>query len=175
MHPPIMTMSIRAVTGAVALSIAAGCTSATGVDSKPYFPSVPTVPVKVGAQISVLVNPPANAAPLDSLVDRASFRVTNGQGVPVAGVAVHVAVSGGGSIGDTLVVSDGGGVVWCHRWILGAVEGMNQLTASIDGAPPVKVYVLVLRPNFSGVRYDLRMRDGSVVASGELNVRPRTA
>ncbi|MDH4044993.1 MAG: Ig-like domain-containing protein, partial [Gemmatimonadota bacterium] len=56
---------------------------------------------------------------------------------PLAGVPVRFAVTGGnGTIGDTLPVTDAGGIASPGTWTLGA-PGLNTITASLAGLPDV--------------------------------------
>ena len=78
-------------------------------------------------------------APLGSLP---GVRVVDGQGSPVAGVAVSFeVVQGGGQVTPASVLSGADGRARPQGWVLGTVAGPNALRASISGAAPLSFAV----------------------------------
>jgi adhesin/invasin len=67
-----------------------------------------------------------------------SVRVTDAAGNPVAGTQVTFAiVSGNGQVTPTAVASNAQGIATVTSWTLGPVAGVQQLSATIAGAPAV--------------------------------------
>src|SRR5262249_2792264 len=67
---------------------------------------------------------------------------------------------GGGSVRDTLVVSDGSGLASCGAWALGTSVGRNTVIVSVSGAQPVAISAFArARPNVLA-SYDLVSRSG---------------
>ena len=67
-----------------------------------------------------------------------SVIVRDASDAPVAGVSVtFVVASGGGSVTGAVAITDGSGVATVGSWTLGAMAGVNTLTAMITGSDPV--------------------------------------
>jgi hypothetical protein len=57
---------------------------------------------------------------------------------PLAGVSVAFAVTaGGGNVTPSNQITDAGGTATVSSWVLGPISGVNTLTATVAGLPPV--------------------------------------
>ena len=82
----------------------------------------------------------------ESVLDRRASNST-ALDLGVSNVTVHCAITaGGGSIRDSVVVTDSYGLASCGDWTLGPVDGLNAVTVSADGAAPV-VFTTFGRPH----------------------------
>jgi hypothetical protein len=79
--------------------------------------------------------------------------------VPVS----FVVASGGGSVADTRVSTDGSGLATCGGWFLGATPGQSTLVASVDGIKSV-LFTATGRLLPSGIEsYDLQTIGGKAL------------
>ena len=63
-----------------------------------------------------------------------AVRVTTAEGIAAPGVSVAFAIlSGGGSVGNSLAITDANGVASAGSWTLGATAGANSLSATASG------------------------------------------
>lgn len=90
----------------------------------------------------------------------------------VSNVTVHCAITaGGGSIRDSVVVTDSYGLASCGDWTLGPIDGLNAVTVSADGAAPV-IFTTFGRPHPDIVAsYTLVGQEGNTdpaVAGGQI-------
>jgi hypothetical protein len=93
------------------------------------------VAITAGNDQSALVGTAVPTAP--------QVRVTDVQNNPVPGVEVVFAVTqGGGGIVGSPVATDANGLATLGSWTLGAVVGLNALTATVSGLTPVQFLAL---------------------------------
>lgn len=97
-----------------------------------------TAVVGPAAQLT-LVEGDGQSATIGTAVSTApAVKVADAFGNPVTGLAITFAVSaGGGSVTGGTGVSDAGGVARVGSWRLGFIPGVNALTATRTGVPPV--------------------------------------
>ncbi len=97
------------------------------------------------------------------------FRLTDANGVPVAGVAVTFSVTkGGGSVTGAVVATSAAGLARVGSWVLGPTPGDNELKGEVPGLAPVFFRATGLpdeRGSFTKDRGDFQMaRVGSAVS-----------
>ncbi|HYC32637.1 MAG TPA: hypothetical protein VEB59_10155, partial [Gemmatimonadales bacterium] len=67
-----------------------------------------------------------------------SVKVTNGSGVPLAGIAVAFTVTdGGGTVSPASRTTNSKGIATADRWTLGAVPGANHVKAAVSASSSV--------------------------------------
>jgi hypothetical protein len=82
--------------------------------------------------------------------------------IPIAGVRVNLAITGGGAIDSQAVVTDTSGYASLGLWTLGAAPGTNTLVASVAGLPPV-TFTVIGRIRDTVAIYDLLSVEGRQV------------
>jgi hypothetical protein len=89
---------------------------------------------------------------------------------PAVGISVRFRVTaGGGSVGDTIVVTDETGLATCGSWLLGRDPGINTVTATVDGLEPVVFTTSArLRPKIIANYVLLRDPTDTTVSGGQL-------
>ncbi|HYR06335.1 MAG TPA: hypothetical protein VEQ60_01125 [Longimicrobium sp.] len=92
------------------------------------------------ATTMVAASPAAQAAVTETQVaDAPAVRITDQRGKPMAGLVVTFAVSaGGGTVAVASATTDAAGRASAGTWTLGAVAGVNTVTASHGGLRPVQ-------------------------------------
>ncbi|HST57757.1 MAG TPA: pre-peptidase C-terminal domain-containing protein [Longimicrobium sp.] len=132
------------VTGAAGTASPGSWTLGAGMNTvTATVPSLPSVTFTATAQAPaagsiVAVSPTTQAGTAGAPVAQVpTVRVNNAAGQPLAGVAVTFAVTaGGGTLGQTSVITGASGTASPGSWTLGAV-GANTVTASVPGLPAV--------------------------------------
>ncbi len=66
-----------------------------------------------------------------------TVRVNDQTGAPMPGVSVAFTVTGGGTVQAASAVTNAQGLASSTTWTLGALPGLNNLTATVSGRPPV--------------------------------------
>ena len=114
----------RSAALALALFAAAACDGGTTGPAEPASLVAMTAVTQSAVVASPVPVPPA-------------VRVSDNAGRGLAGVRVAFAVTGGGGTVTASSLTDAGGVAVAAGWTMGTAAQENQLTASVDGVPPV--------------------------------------
>jgi adhesin/invasin len=136
---PVATTDAQGrATGRVASSIAGAKVISAVVNGTIALDSTATLTVTSLAAESVAgISADAQSSAVNSAVAEApAVRVLGAGGIPVAGVSVTFAVTGGGGsiTGPTSVLTDAAGDARVGGWVLGPAAGANTLTATVAGA-----------------------------------------
>ncbi len=93
----------------------------------------------------------------DAVEDPPTVLIADRSGRNLAGVAVRFAIaSGGGSVGDTVAVTNSNGVAKCARWILGPIAGQNTLVVRVDGADSLVFSARARVAQYLSLQFDLQ-------------------
>jgi hypothetical protein len=112
-------------------------TNRISVEVEGLEPAIATVQAGAGpaARLEPLGTIPARASVATSLTTLPQVRVTDRFNNPISGARVRYTASGGGTVTDTVLVSNAEGLTRQTAWRLGTLAGPQTLRVSVEGAP----------------------------------------
>ncbi len=110
------------------VAVLAACSESTA-PPRPASVTIDNTSVADGIAGTILTTPPA-------------FVVKDGNGNSMGGVSITVAVTaGGGTVTGTPTQTASGGSTPVGQWTLGTIAGVNTITVTVDGLPPLVITV----------------------------------